>query len=1079
MLRSLSAKTFLALGPGLLFVALSVAVVVLVNTSMKSLALSDAEREARMLADHNLAVHDYFSHVLKPKLFEQLGPTTSKDYFEPVWMSSTYAIREMDKHVHKLNPSHYYYKECAINARSPQNEADSYEKAFLSDLQTDSRLMSKSSIRVLGGKPFFTLLRRGEVMEDSCLRCHSSPENAPGDLVKLYGPERSFNRKVNEPAQAISIRIPLSEAFSTASSVSYSLSSLLLVTLGGGLLFMWVGNKQMVVDPIENIKDCAKRIAIDRGRLGETIPEPRLQELRDLAVAFNKMSAALRRSYDKLEERVAERTKDLATERERLAVTLRSIGDGVISTDTESRIVCFNRQAEELTKWTEAEAMGRPLSDVFVTVGEKTGELCENLAERILRTGEPAAPVNRTMLAAKDGSERIVALSGEAIRAENGDILGIVLAFRDVTDQARAEESLRNSEARYRSLFENISNAVAVYEAVQDGEDFILADFNTAGERIDKKDRKDVIGQSLLKVFPGVKEFGLFEVLQRVWRTGEPEQFPVAKYKDERIQGWRDNYLYKLPSGEVVAAYTDETERKMTEEALRQSEETLRLITETVEDVFWMTTSDIKSTNYVSPAYERIWGRTLESLYENPMSFVEAVLPEYREALVKTIEENIESPWKCEYRIARPDGTVRWILDRGFPILDETGNLLLRVGVATDITERKRADEERAFIQNQLREAQRMEAIGALAEGVAHDFNNLLTIINGFTEMVICETAEDDPRLDDLNKILQTGLEGAEVVKRLQSFGKKSDYSPRPLDLNSSVETSVGLMRRSFPKMIEIETILGEDLATVNADASQLEQVLMSLCINAKEAIDGGGKIVIATKNVIVDEAYCSRHIGARPGRHVMVEVSDNGRGISEGVLCRIFDPFFTTKERDFNKGTGLGLSVAKGIIEQHGGWLVCETDMGKGSTLRIFLPAMENSTSGETAEPKVAAAPAIGKILVVDDEDYVRELAMRILERSGYTTIAASNGKEALEIYARERSNIALVILDFIMPHMSGEKCLEEILKICPQAKVILSTGHTFSQDEHERLGDLTVGIVSKPYQLERLLGAVRAALG
>ena len=318
MSRTLSMKAYLALALGLLFVILSVVVVVLVNGSMRRQALTDAEKAARMLLDHNLAIHTYFSQDLKPKLFERLGPTTSKDYFEPVWMSSTYAIRKMDGYFHHFNKNPYYYKECAINARSPENEADNYEKAFLVDLQNSPQLTTKSAIRDLDGKPYFTILRRGESMEESCLHCHSSPEKAPGDLVRQYGPERSFHRKVQDVVQAISIRIPLSEAFSSATSFSYYLSGLLLVALGGGFLFLWVGNKRLVISPIARIQEHAVRISSEHGRLGETIPEPKVRELRDLVAAFNKMSVDLGKSYEELEQRVLERTKDLTDANQKL-----------------------------------------------------------------------------------------------------------------------------------------------------------------------------------------------------------------------------------------------------------------------------------------------------------------------------------------------------------------------------------------------------------------------------------------------------------------------------------------------------------------------------------------------------------------------------------------------------------------------------------------------------------------------------------------------------------------------------------------------------------------------------------------
>jgi CheY-like chemotaxis protein len=286
-------------------------------------------------------------------------------------------------------------------------------------------------------------------------------------------------------------------------------------------------------------------------------------------------------------------------------------------------------------------------------------------------------------------------------------------------------------------------------------------------------------------------------------------------------------------------------------------------------------------------------------------------------------------------------------------------------------------------------------------------------------------------------------------------------------------------MERTFPKRIEIETHLAEDLSMINADASQLEQALMNLCINAKEAMSDGGRLTIKTGNVFVDEDYCRRYPGAKPGAHVLMEVSDTGAGIDGEIVRRIFDPFFSTKGWDFRKGTGLGLSVAKGIVEQHGGWITCESRPGEGSAFRVYVPAL-------AGEPGVQATPISErqslqdkKILLVDDEESVRALGKRILERSGYNVITTANGEEALKRYAEEQSAVALVILDLLMPQMSGDACLDELMKIDPHVRVVFSTGNPLSQEERRRLAKHARGFVDKPYQVQDLLRVVGEALG
>ncbi|MDQ7782289.1 MAG: ATP-binding protein, partial [Desulfomonilaceae bacterium] len=257
-----------------------------------------------------------------------------------------------------------------------------------------------------------------------------------------------------------------------------------------------------------------------------------------------------------------------------------------------------------------------------------------------------------------------------------------------------------------------------------------------------------------------------------------------------------------------------------------------------------------------------------------------------------------------------------------------------------------------------------------------------------------------------------------------------------------------------------------------------LEQVLMNICINAMEAMPEGGRLKIETRNILTDEDSCRRHPAAKSGECVLMLISDTGIGMSKETKEKIFDPFFTTKGWDFNKGTGLGLSVARGIVEQHGGWIVCESEKGKGTTFRVYFPTVEESPKDEQLESEVEIITPGHKILLVDDEELVRDLGTRILERAGFTVITAADGNAALEIFEKERSNIALVVLDLVMPHMGGEKCLDQLLKIDPHVKVIVSTGRSLDARERLRLGSLVRGFVTKPYQVSSLVQSVKEVL-
>ena len=297
-LGSVRLSVHLAFWTTLLFVIIAVMLVLLVNWQMKKQALTEAERQASLLLDRNLATHTYFTHELKPNIFKWTESFRSPDYFDPSWMSSTYAVRQMDKIFHQLAKEPYYYKESSINARSPEAEADDYEKGFLQELQKDSNLTRKTDIRYFDGQPYLSVLRRGETFESSCMRCHTTPDLAPKGMVDIYGPDRSFGRNLDQVAQAISIRIPLAEAYTEANKFILHLSILLLTVLlvGFGLLFVFI--KRKLITPIEQISNKAILIAKSSEHLGETIPEPQSSELKNLAEAFNTMSISLKKNMD-------------------------------------------------------------------------------------------------------------------------------------------------------------------------------------------------------------------------------------------------------------------------------------------------------------------------------------------------------------------------------------------------------------------------------------------------------------------------------------------------------------------------------------------------------------------------------------------------------------------------------------------------------------------------------------------------------------------------------------------------------------------------------------------------------------
>jgi two-component system, cell cycle sensor histidine kinase and response regulator CckA len=396
---------------------------------------------------------------------------------------------------------------------------------------------------------------------------------------------------------------------------------------------------------------------------------------------------------------------------------------------------------------------------------------------------------------------------------------------------------------------------------------------------------------------------------------------------------------------------------------------------------------------------------------------------------------------------------------------------------ARDITERQEAEKEKERMQVQLRQAQKMEAVGTLAGGIAHDFNNLLQAVQGYAQLLLLRKDGDDDGQRELQQIVRAAERGADLTQQLLTFSRKVESELQPIDFNREVENVRLLLERTIPKMIEVEFRLAEDLKMVNADSGQVEQILMNLVVNAKDAMPDGGKLVVETANVTLDQDYCRIHRVANPGNYVQLTVTDTGHGIDKMTIEHIFEPFYTTKET--GKGTGLGLATVYGIVKSHNGHIVCYSEPDEGTTFKIHLPTIDSTQEARKAEDHLTAPEGGSEtILLVDDEEPIRSLGTQILEEFGYTVLTAADGESALRLYSEEQEKIDLVILDLIMPGMGGKLCLVELLKINLEAKVAIASGYSPDGPTKEILKNGAKGFISKPYDLRQMLRVVREVL-
>jgi PAS domain S-box-containing protein len=482
----------------------------------------------------------------------------------------------------------------------------------------------------------------------------------------------------------------------------------------------------------------------------------------------------------------------------------------------------------------------------------------------------------------------------------------------------------------------------------------------------------------------------------------------------------------------------------------------------------------------VNPAYAKMYG------YNSPEELVASVSdissqiyarPDDRTSYFQLFD-NTEAVVNYESRHKRKDGSIFWTSESVHLVRDDDGRVKHLQGFTQDITQRKQAEEERQKLQSQLIQAQKMESVGRLAGGVAHDFNNMLGVILGYAELALCETAPGLKLHRHLQQILRAADHSAELTRQLLAFARQQSVVPRVVDLNETVEGMLKMLRRLIGEDINLAWLPGKGLWPVKIDPSQIDQILANLCVNARDAIIGNGRITIETDNQTLDKGYCANHLGAIAGDYVQLTVRDNGCGMDGQTLEKLFDPFFTTKE--IGKGTGLGLSTVYGIVKQNHGYVEVQSDPGKGSEFIIFFPRHQGEVVAQAvAPPAVELAPSGEEtILLVEDEQMILDLTTTMLERLGYTVLAASSPGEALRLAEQCRGGIDLLITDVVMPEMNGRELVEQLRPGQPAMKWLYMSGYTADIISSQGVLDEGVSFIQKPFPLNALAKKVREVL-
>jgi len=531
---------------------------------------------------------------------------------------------------------------------------------------------------------------------------------------------------------------------------------------------------------------------------------------------------------------------------------------------------------------------------------------------------------------------------------------------------------------------------------------------------------------------------------------------------------------------EIARMEAREDENKRIAQALRDREQQMRLLAENIPGVIYLSRNDSRYTPvYLNNQVQALTGYAKTDFLEGGLAFVDLTHPEDFAWMPEIVRRALADrrSFHCIFRLKHRSGEYRWVEMYGAGIR-RGEEIVLIEGYLVDITERKRTEEEKGRLEEQLRHAQKMEAVGTLAGGVAHDFNNLLQAVQGYAEILLQEKSEGDPGYREIKEITRAAKKGAELTKHLLTFSRRVEGKRRLLDLNHEVNQALELLERTIPKMIQIEVRGAADLKIIRADPNQMEQVLMNLVVNAKDAMpEGGGRITIETQNVALDEAFCKTKPEVKPGDYVMLKVSDTGVGMERETLERIFEPFFTTKAP--GEGTGLGLSVVYGIVKAHDGHIWCTSNPGTGTIFEIYFEAIQAlAETPELHELERTIPGGTETVMLVDDEDYIRDIGLQMLTSFGYTVLTAADGETALEIYRRKKDEIDLIILDLIMPGMSGRQCLGELLKMNPQARVLVASGYSPDVSTRGIIEGGAKGFISKPYEMKEILRGVREVL-
>ena len=775
--------------------------------------------------------------------------------------------------------------------------------------------------------------------------------------------------------------------------------------------------------------------------------------------------------------------RGLRSSEQRFRALVNTALDAVITMDARGAITSWSAQAEAAFGWSADEAMGRPLADTIIPPQYR--EAHRHGLAHFLATGEGPILRRRIEITAlhRDGREFPVELTVTPTRV--GHSWQFSAFVRDITQRLRSEQVQR---ATYR-IAEAANTAAglrellgAIHEIVGEllpAENFYIALHDTAASVltfpyfVDARDptpQPRPLGRGLTEYVlrTGLPLFVTPDAHRALEQQGEVELvgapsidwigvplkasdrtvgvLVIQSYTEGVRYGEREMEILQFVSTQVAMAI----ERKRVEERLKESETKYRLIFEASPEAMWV--YDVATLRFlaVNDAAVRRYGYTRDEFLDRRTADIE------------------ETGTGAVLRHRTKDGRTIEVESSTDAI--EFAGRAARLVLVRDVTEQRQ-------LEGQLRQAQKMEAVGRLAGGLAHDFNNLLTAITGYGDLVLGALPADDARRADVEEIRIAADRAAALTQQLLAFSRKQVLQPRVLDLNVIVRNAEKLLRRLIGEHIAMEAVLDPALGAVKADPTQLEQVIVNLAVNARDAMPQGGRLLLQTRNAQLDTGYTSEHSMVQPGEYVQLAVSDTGLGMDEQTKARLFEPFFTTKE--LGKGTGLGLSTVYGIVKQSGGYIWVYSELGCGTTFKVYLPLVEAAATVDVPAPAPEAAPRGSEtVLLVEDEPALRAVARRVLQRQGYAVLEAADGDAALALVATHQGPLDLLVTDVVMPGLSGRDLADRLTAARPDLRVLFVSGYSGEALAHHGILDPDLAYLEKPFNPDALAIKVREVL-